>query len=344
MDEILKTVSKDKAFYVFISGFMLIAFTTALALGDLKWFIPGVYFAQWTGVVPIVLAFVFIFYAAQSLKSASPTRAILEKIQRFLRDRTSGVVLFSCIAIFHGTFTSLKSMLPELLPFAFDPALADIDEFIHGGPAWMRVRFLDGLTDMVRSLYSETWFLLTTGITFAMCMARPGRLRSQYIWTFLLCWSMLGILIAGCFLSAGPVYYDRLIDEGRFVDLTDRLTSLIREDNFSSQYPDLLWTAYVTKTAGVGTGISAFPSLHLAMATLFFLVAHRFNRLLGWVMLGYLCIIMLGSVHLGWHYAVDGYFSIIATTVIWKVVGIRLNAPERQIDRQRRVWRPWSQV
>jgi hypothetical protein len=34
-----------------------------------------------------------------------------------------------------------------------------------------------------------------------------------------------------------------------------------------------------------------------------------------------LAIILAGSVQLGWHYALDGYFSIAATAGIWKAVG-----------------------
>lgn len=343
MDEILKNVSKDRAFYLLISSFMVIAFVTALAVGDLKWFVPGVYFHSWAQMIPILLAYVVLYHSIQSLKSGTPVSKLLERLSAFFRGRASGFLLFSCIAVFHGTFTSLKSMLPELQPFVWDPAIADVDDLLHAGPAWIHVQFLNQITDLIRLLYSQVWFTLTIGVTFAACVAHPSQLRSQYIWTFLLCWSVLGIVIAGCFMSVGPVFYDRLLSEDRFLELTSRLTSLVNPNDYTSLYPDLLWTAYITKTAGMGTGISAFPSLHLAMSTLFFLVAYRLNRKLGWVMLGYLAITMLGSVHLGWHYAVDGYFSIIATTIIWKVVGMRLKAAKAQCEQPMPVWQPRPQ-
>ena len=42
-------------------------------------------------------------------------------------------------------------------------------------------------------------------------------------------------------------------------------------------------------------------------------------------------IILIGSVHLAWHYAIDGYFSIIITAIIWYIVGYFLNRNQRII-------------
>ena len=33
-------------------------------------------------------------------------------------------------------------------------------------------------------------------------------------------------------------------------------------------------------------------------------------------------VILIGSVHLAYHYAVDGYFSILGTMAIWMVSGV----------------------
>jgi hypothetical protein len=61
--------------------------------------------------------------------------------------------------------------------------------------------------------------------------------------------------------------------------------------------------------------------MHVALATLFALVSWRTKRWLGIVMSIYALIILVGSVHLAWHYAVDGYFSIAGMIAIWCVVG-----------------------
>jgi hypothetical protein len=35
----------------------------------------------------------------------------------------------------------------------------------------------------------------------------------------------------------------------------------------------------------------------------------------------YAGVVLVGSVHLGWHYAVDGYLSIVGALAIWVGVG-----------------------
>jgi hypothetical protein len=139
----------------------------------------------------------------------------------------------------------------------------------------------------------------------------------QYLWTYVLAWPLLGNVVAGAVMSAGPVYYGLVTGDARFAGLLDYLGHY----SLAQQWRADLWHSYVTGTAGFGTGISAFPSLHLANATLLVLLASRVHRALMWTAVAFCGVILFGSVHLGWHYAVDGYFSIIATVAIWKAVG-----------------------
>jgi TRAP-type C4-dicarboxylate transport system permease small subunit len=67
------------------------------------------------------------------------------------------------------------------------------------------------------------------------------------------------------------------------------------------------------------------PSLHVALAVLYPLVGFRVNRWLGVAFVLYAFLILLGSIHLGWHYAIDGYVSAIAVIAIWKLVGYFLD-------------------
>ena len=83
---------------------------------------------------------------------------------------------------------------------------------------------------------------------------------------------------------------------------------------------DLLWDGYAGISKGT-IGISAFPSLHVASAVLFALYAMRRSAIAGTMLWTFAALIMLGSVVLGWHYAVDGYAGALLTLLTWKMVG-----------------------
>ena len=71
----------------------------------------------------------------------------------------------------------------------------------------------------------------------------------------------------------------------------------------------------------MASGISAMPSLHVAIVTLCAISGWYVNRLVGGLMTLFAIVIFIGSIHLGWHYAVDGYASALATAAIWIAVG-----------------------
>ena len=58
-------------------------------------------------------------------------------------------------------------------------------------------------------------------------------------------------------------------------------------------------------------GISAMPSMHVASTVMMTLYAFSVSRIWGWVMTAFTAVILVGSVQLGWHYAIDGYVSIV---------------------------------
>jgi hypothetical protein len=51
----------------------------------------------------------------------------------------------------------------------------------------------------------------------------------------------------------------------------------------------------------------------------------------------YAVIIFIGSVHLGWHYALDGYLGIAGVWLIWKFAGFVLGRPAPAPGRERLV-------
>jgi membrane-associated phospholipid phosphatase len=63
------------------------------------------------------------------------------------------------------------------------------------------------------------------------------------------------------------------------------------------------------------------PSLHVAIAFSYVLLGAAIDRRLALAGGVFTALILIGSVHLGWHYAIDGYFSILMTWLIWRAVG-----------------------
>ncbi len=82
---------------------------------------------------------------------------------------------------------------------------------------------------------------------------------------------------------------------------------------------NMLLKRYLSGNYMPGFGISAMPSVHVSMATLFAIGGYVVHRWMGHILLGYAIIIWIGSVYLGWHYALDGIVGAGLTFGIWKV-------------------------
>ena len=63
------------------------------------------------------------------------------------------------------------------------------------------------------------------------------------------------------------------------------------------------------------------PSMHVAEAVLFAILGWKANRWLGEALTLFALITQVGSVHLGWHYAIDGYLAAVAVVPIWLLGG-----------------------
>ena len=75
---------------------------------------------------------------------------------------------------------------------------------------------------------------------------------------------------------------------------------------------DVLWSSYTSHSMIVGNGISAMPSLHVAIAAWMALAIRKR------VMWFYVAAVWIASVHLGWHYVSDGLAGIVGALVIWR--------------------------
>jgi len=313
---------RDIRIHAFIAGYLVAAFVTAHLLGVEHKFDPLMYTGTWLTLLLQGAALVLVAVSLYSLRAEQPLRALWLLIQRAaLPDTVAGLFMIVSLSIFSGTFTSFKSMLTDLAPFSADPMLAAIDAALHGGDAWRLLPLTPEFTRVIETTYFPMWtFLLLASIAAAVFLPALRSLRTQYIWTYMMTWVLLGNVVASLLMSGGPIYYEAITGSSRFAGLTDYLAE---NAPLTTGIRGWLWSSYSSASAGPATGISAFPSLHLALTTIFVLQARTIHPWLGWGGAVFGAAIMAGSVHLGWHYAIDGYFSIIATVVIWKVAGWR---------------------
>lgn len=243
------------------------------------------------------------------------------------------MIVFIFIGLFLGSFSSVKVMMAEFMPFTWDVIFADIDKAIHFGDPWRYLTALDKYHDIITLLYSGVWMVLHVALTLFICVS-DFKIRAQYLYTFVTTWIICGNIIPLMFMAVGPIYFERLTGSPRFAELSDRIFGTANEMTPQGRVADMLWQSYIDKDPFIGSGISAFPSMHVAISMLMFLTASRFSKGLGALGFGFLVFTVVGSVNLAWHYAIDGYASIILVTLIWMFWGRVFQADNYATDRK----------
>ncbi len=233
-----------------------------------------------------------------------------------------GAVTAICFSVFMAVFPYLKGAIPALVPFSWDPFMAALDRAILGGvDAWEPLFAIFGAPVLLTTfnISYHAWFFVMYFIIFTACFSRSNlQARAQFFLAFMLTWIIGGNLLATIFSSAGPAYYHLLGLGNQFAPLMDSLRAANDiSPVWALRVQDTLWEGYV----GTGriSGISAFPSMHVASTTVMALYAASYARWAGRAMTVFLGFIALGSVLLGWHYAVDAFAGVALALLFWRI-------------------------
>ncbi|RPE66260.1 PAP2 superfamily protein [Pacificibacter maritimus] len=222
-----------------------------------------------------------------------------------------------------AAFATSKATIPTVNPFWADPMLTRLDLIIFNGRhgfEWAHELGADFLNaDGVATTYAKTWAALS--LLFPMIVtASDSNLerRQRYLMVYAITWVFLGVVLAMVMSSAGPVFADAITGRTDFAALHPSLYAVGLEGSLIDQMQQFLWSEY-TYDAGAqlaGTGISAFPSLHVAMAALWCLYICERSPYFAPLGITYLVLIWFLSIYTGYHYATDGLISTLLVAAI----------------------------
>lgn len=218
-------------------------------------------------------------------------------------------------------YFTFKVNIPAFADFTWDPVFAAIDRALFLGhdpwsvshallrSAWA-TRLLDGI-------YLAWYLVLFTAILAVGVLPLRHPLRLAFLLAIALDWVIGGVILATLLPAAGPVYVDRITGEPTFLPLIERLHEQARDAPLMAlRIQEWLWAGYIRADVDPA-GISAFPSLHVAIPTTCACLGFAADRLVGWVLAVFTVAVLVGSVHLGWHYAIDGLGGVALGVGCW---------------------------
>ena len=329
--ELLKRIRSDFPIYLTIVIYSLLGLIFLQQNNALHLASYGAYVEKTALLAFLVFPALFLFSDFVLLIHRFDKRREAALVRSFSAKRLSatiaGSLMLVMIMIFQGTFTSIKNTLFVWSGgFHHDELLANIDAAMHfGADPWHYVRFMIEwplLHSVVKYNYGVIWFLLSFGIVYFVASSpKADKVRHRYLAAFMLVWILVGNVFAGLFMSAGPAFYGEVTgDFSRFGELLSMLAAGSGEAASGLDYKAYFWRLHESGRAGFGSGISAFPSVHVGLTVLNMLFAYEANRKLGHFMALYTIFILASSVALSWHYAIDGYAAAIIVCAIYFAV------------------------
>jgi hypothetical protein len=263
------------------------------------------------------------FGLARSLKP-HPTREIARAIGKNLPRFAILAIGLALIAVHMASFNWSKSILPTAVPFWADRPLANFDEALFGTAAWRwTLQWIGPASEVFRRAYG-LWLPIHLIALAALVCTKPSDRKTLLILTYILTW-MVGTIMSYLVSSAGPLFYGPLGFGDRFQDLIGQ-----PHLNGIPKTAAYLWNNYTQHAAVTGGGISAFPSLHVAMA-LWVAAVVRFH----WSSLIFFTLIFVGSFLLGWHYFLDAPGGVACFLVAYAIAGQYVAwANSREVSKQ----------
>lgn len=255
-----------------------------------------------------------------------PTMFLIETYVRRLRSPVflAALPIFAFVIVFMPFFSKMKSMIALFNDFSWDLAFIAWDRFIFFGyDAWEVLQPVLGYPYVTAALavaYHLWMLLIYAGTLFFVFYQAAAGFRREYLLGFFLIWTVIGNVLATMLASVGPCFVGPILGMNTF----DAQMAYLNKANetvpiMTLRVQELLLGWYHEGERGLGSGITAMPSMHVAMAMLFWLAVRRVSPAAGKLFFAFFVVIWVGSVHLAYHYFVNGLVSVVATLILWQL-------------------------
>ena len=215
-----------------------------------------------------------------------------------------------------SAFLPLKYAIPREVPFWLDRPIAVIERSVLGADPWLLLDRLFGWATVPVDWLYGCWLPVQMLVLFSLILAKPSPAKSRALIAYVLAWFLLGAVSAMLLSSAGPLFYDRVYGGGMFANLGATLRT--RGAWIAISESNRMWSAMAGKDPGLIAGISAVPSIHVAISLWIYLTARDLMPRAIIPALLYFASVWMGSVQLGWHYASDGLAGSIGMLGVWQ--------------------------
>jgi hypothetical protein len=261
----------------------------------------------------------YVVWLALWEREANPRPRVLAQVRRclsaeFLAQRIAPLVLAFLIL---STFNTFKVFIPRINPFFLDGFLSDLDRWVFGTDAWRLTHAVIGPTgtrviDVFYGLWFPAWLIAI--MHFSLFAGRE--LQRRFFLSFISVWAALGIGLAILLSSAGPCFLELIHHP-----YAERYAGLfpLQDAPGAARAQEYLGKAYLTGEIGLAQGISAMPSVHVAVVALLVMAVRSYGRWLFATALFLYMMIFVGSVHLGWHYVSDGVVGTAGAMLFWRL-------------------------
>jgi hypothetical protein len=319
---------------LFVGGAVVFAAGYALAVASGYMLAPSPldFAASYVGVAALIVGLTLVLLKMLRMALVERPQSPVAELARWVRHDVlsparlaNGICGMTFVFLLLGGFTMAKNTISRFGGFRWDASFAELDRMLHFGVY---------PHELLQPVLGHPWitflldrnYVLWFSVLFASCFIASFQVersfaRHRFLLALLLVWGIGGVVLATLFASAGPVYFARVTGAtdpyaAHFAYLHQVASDLGLK---ALGIQEKLWATYTAEPSL--SLISAMPSMHSAITVLVFLACWQQG---GWLRIvggAFTAMILLGSVHLGWHYAIDAYAGILIAAAAWMSAG-----------------------